>query len=35
MEVSILKIYSENKIQEDILPENRTATESAVTESIQ
>ena len=35
MEVSIPKTYSENKFQEDILPENRTATESTVTESIQ
>ena len=35
MEVSILKTYSENKFQEGILPGNRTATESTVTESIQ
>ena len=35
MEVRITKTYSENKFQEDILPENRTATESTITESIQ
>ena len=35
MEASILKTYSENKFQEGILPGNRTATESTVTESIQ